>query len=119
MKCKLCIEQEDWWKVNNPLGSQPKCAFETGEFSKDNWCCGTLSKLREYGRANNGKYGNFYYRDDIEKGTINVVGIPESDELPGYYIVLGYYKERGKVDQCHLIGRKGNLTLEMAEKMLL
>ena len=42
MTCKRCLERGKTWK-----GSDPKCAFESGVFSSNNWSCATALAIRE------------------------------------------------------------------------
>src|SRR5690606_38007902 len=92
MACRLCEERGKTWE-----GSDPKCAFNShGEFIKDNWNCATMNKLRiiadEIGTVQ---------RDDNSCGTIGYVPMnndyaPDDFDTFGGYIVMMWYKDRGK-----------------------
>ena len=43
MTCKACVERG----TPENFASKPKCAFVHNTFSKENWNCATLNKLRE------------------------------------------------------------------------
>lgn len=69
MKCKLCTEQGQ--PVN--FGSQVRCAFESGEFSSDNWNCATACAIRAFmgeGWGDDGKnednFGNKYLDTHVD-----------------------------------------------------
>lgn len=72
-----------------------KCAFlGNGRFTSDNWNCDTMAALR--GSA------LWSQRDDLHSGSIAVVLLPDAEELRGY-IVLSFYKDRGKVGAAVLM----------------
>lgn len=87
MPCKMCAERGKTWN-----GDDPKCAFENGTFNSDNWNCATMNALRERAR----ELGTDF-RDDMEAGSIGYVPYAdlEGDEYGGY-IVLTWYKDRGR-----------------------
>ena len=101
------------------LSSPIKCAFDKkGVFSHDNWNCRTLIALRLLAQECEDCY---YYRDDLATGTICVIPIPYEIDPPQLgFIVLTYYKERGKTDVAIVIDDSGiePLRLETAEAVL-
>lgn len=112
MVCRLCKERGKTWE-----GSDPVCAFESGVFSPDNWACATMGKLRrlseELGHSD---------RDDDSCGSIGYVPLsdnyaPDTYEGFGGYIVMMWYKERGRVGNAVFMTDEGTepLTLEQAE----
>ncbi|MBU8739773.1 hypothetical protein KM894_12195 [Bacillus licheniformis] len=112
MVCRLCKERGKTWE-----GSDPVCAFEKGVFSPKNWNCATMSKLRrlseEFGHSD---------RDDDSCGSIGYVPLsdnyaPATYEGYGGYIVMMWYKERGRVGNALFMTDEGTepLTLEHAE----
>ncbi|MCY8754773.1 hypothetical protein [Bacillus haynesii] len=112
MVCRLCKERGKTWE-----GDDPVCAFENGVFSPKNWNCATMSKLRrlseELGHSD---------RDDDSCGSIGYVPLsdnyaPATYEGCGGYIVMMWYKERGRVGHALFMTDEGAepLTLEHAE----
>lgn len=94
MPCQLCTERGKTWN-----GSDPKCAFENGVFSTDNWNCATINKLREICSDDfGGKRTDttWEFRDDMSAGSFGCIWVPEGDEQ-GFYIVMSWYKRRGRV----------------------
>lgn len=112
MACRLCKERGKTWE-----GSDPVCAFENGVFSPKNWNCATMSKLRRLSEG----LGNSD-RDDDSCGSIGYVPLsdnyaPATYEGYGGYIVMMWYKERGRVGNALFITDEGAepLTIEHAE----
>ncbi|MFZ7765058.1 hypothetical protein [Bacillus licheniformis] len=112
MACRLCKERGKTWE-----GSDPVCAFENGVFSPKNWNCATMSKLRRLSEG----LGNSD-RDDDSCGSIGYVPLsdnyaPATYEGYGGYIVMMWYKERGRVGHALFMTDEGAepLTLEHAE----
>ncbi|MGG4089670.1 hypothetical protein ABEV65_19635 [Bacillus licheniformis] len=112
MACRLCEERGKTWE-----GSDPVCAFENGVFSPKNWNCATMSKLRRLSEG----LGNSD-RDDDSCGSIGYVPLsdnyaPATYEGYGGYIVMMWYKERGRVGHALFMTDEGAepLTLEHAE----
>ncbi|QPI23260.1 hypothetical protein ICC24_07880 [Bacillus licheniformis] len=112
MACRLCKERGKSWE-----GSDPVCAFENGVFSPKNWNCATMSKLRRLSEG----LGNSD-RDDDSCGSIGYVPLsdnyaPATYEGYGGYIVMMWYKERGRVGHALFMTDEGAepLTLEHAE----
>lgn len=112
MVCRLCKERGKTWE-----GDDQVCAFENGVFSPKNWSCATMSKLRrlsdELGHSD---------RDDDSCGSIGYVPLsdnyaPETYEGCGGYIVMMWYKERGRVGHALFMTDEDAepLTLEHAE----
>ncbi|AUG37189.1 hypothetical protein [Bacillus velezensis] len=112
MVCRLCRERGKTWH-----GSDPVCAFENGVFSPDNWACATMGKLRrlseELGHSD---------RDDDSCGSIGYVPLndnyaPDTYEGFGGYVVMMWYKERGRVGNAVFMTdeRTEPLTIEHAE----
>lgn len=94
------------------FGSPRRCAFESPEFSPENWNCATLSALRDQ--------AIFRHRDDQENGSICIIPLPLNDIQQGY-IVLSFYKDRGSVGRA-IVMHDGEdpkvLTLQVAEVCL-
>jgi hypothetical protein len=92
MACKRCEERGKTWE-----GSDPKCAFDdNGVFNGDNWNCATMNKLRNI--AEELETG---WRDDNSCGSIGYVPMdndyaPDDFNTYGGYIVMMWYKERGR-----------------------
>jgi hypothetical protein len=93
MICELCEKDPK----PGHFAERRRCAFEAEEFSRDNWQCGTMNALRDAGEA-------FSLRDDEQNGSICVVPIPWNDnQLAQGYIVLGYYKNRGRTGSAVIV----------------
>ena len=104
---------------------EPKCAFEGEEFSRDNWSCQTLSLLRSacpdifanYEERKR-KWGLYWRRDDI--GTICVIPVPEEVDKDTGFIILVFYKDRGRVDNAIRVtlDKVETLKRDLAERMV-
>lgn len=101
--CKLCLERGKTW-----IGSDPKCAFENGVFSPDNWNCATMSKLR----AISEKLDLTMIHNDVGFGVV-----PFDGENFHGYIVMTWYKNRGKVSNAQLMNDDN--VVELTEEMAL
>lgn len=91
MACRLCEERGKDWN-----GDDPVCAFEDNEFSSDNWNCATMNELRSISEE-----VGMGWRDDLSCGSIGYVPMdndyaPDDFETNGGYIVMTWYKERGR-----------------------
>lgn len=104
-RCPKCVEQgqpENWAKV--------QCAFRAdGSWTGENWACGTMNFLRE--RAD---YHGLRSRQDNNSCAMAPVQTG--------WVVMEYYKERGRVDAAWFIGdgaprqmRLDDLTREFDE----
>jgi len=135
MPCKRCKEFYKQYPIQENgyhhlkegpflVASAPiKCGFdENGEFKSDNWGCRTLISLRYIAQTSVCK-NCYYYRDDLVTGTLCVIPIPilaDYDIEQSGFIILAYYKERGKTDIGVVIDDEGvkPLKLNTAEKVL-
>ena len=108
-KCKECRNA-----APPSNGSERRCAFESGVFSAENWQCETLNKLRiiEEGQFES----NVVYNDDHSAVLIAM----DSEKDHGLFLLLTWYKNRGKTDHALIVGANGvhPLTLEAAEETL-
>ena len=126
--CKRCIERG---RPAN-FGSEPKCAFMTGEFSEDNWQCVTASIIRsfmgeDYCDTHDGD--RFYiYRDDESFGAIwvppNPQDVPDGDEVGpwrGGGLIAGYwYKHRGCTEMLIRVDpRNGGQAADAGKRLTL
>ncbi len=97
MACKRCIEKG---KPEN-YGSDPECAFESERFDKDNWNCATLNELREDIEILNEKQPYPYY------GAVSILYSNDNTlctlPLEEGFLIIGWYKQRGKVDNLFII----------------
>jgi hypothetical protein len=83
MTCKLCSTDTHPQNFAEPR----KCAFDdAGQFTPNNWRCATMDKLRDLAR----EWG-YTCRDDDYAGSIGVIASYDG------YIVMTWYKQRGKV----------------------
>ena len=78
-----------------------ECAFKLERFNEDNFCCKTISRLRDLAE----EFG-FKERDDMSAGSLGVLAIPEdavTEEGQYGYIVMAWYKDRGKTSNAYVI----------------
>jgi hypothetical protein len=98
------------------MASEPECAFKSEQFDSSNWQCATMNALRGLVEE------PAVYNDDQWAAVIPVSGT-------GAFIVLGWYKERGRTEQAYVMHAATDarreekrlitpLTLEIAEKAL-
>ncbi|MCK9571603.1 hypothetical protein M0R72_21815 [Candidatus Pacearchaeota archaeon] len=97
--CRLCDETPKQW-----VGDDRKCAFPNGVFSADNWNCATVAKLRSVANRN-------ALTKTIEDSHFAVIPM-----YPDGWIVLSWYKERGRMSQAMLVNDdvREPLTLQLA-----
>ncbi len=81
--CYLCRITPKSWE-----GDDRRCAFGAGVFSADNWNCETMNRLR--GLAVEGAV----YSNDQYCGSV---------PYDGSFIVLGWYKNRGRTEAAALL----------------
>lgn len=95
------------------FGSEPECAFPEGVFSKSNWQCATMNELR-----NKVEDGDEY----LTLGSLRVndqsAALLADDS--GQYIVMSWYKNRGRTEGAWLMSETTiePLTLKDAERFL-
>lgn len=114
MPCDLCKTTiKDW------VGDDRKCAFDdAGIFKADNWNCATMNVLRTL--ADDCFYehppGKALYNSDQ---TLAVVPSAAPSET-GAFIVMGWYKSRGRTEVALLIDEEQHtpLTLRAAESFI-
>jgi hypothetical protein len=112
MTCTLCEKRGKTWK-----GDDPKCAFVDGVFTSDNWNCATMNKLRDIADIL-----ETTSRNDNSCGSIGYVPM-DNDYAPihfdtsGGYIVMMWYKSRGKTGNAVFMtdNKTIPLTIEHAE----
>ena len=102
MTCRRCLE-----RGKTTDRTDPKCAFESGTFSPDNWDCGTMNALRERGEKTRS------YCEDQSAALVPIF-------REGRYIILGWYKNRGKTEYAGVLDEEEikPLSLEDAELAL-
>jgi hypothetical protein len=108
MTCRLCEERGKNWS-----GDDPECAFEDFTFSADNWNCATMNRLRniseELKRSS---------RCDMSCGSIGYVPV-DNDYAPityegyGGYIVMMWYKERGRTGNAMFMTDEESVPLTL------
>ncbi len=106
MICKACQARGKTWQ-----GDDPKCAFESGAFSSDNWNCATMGKLRSIL-----EYDAEWY-EDMHIVTARVL---DDGKANIGWIVLSWYKSRGRTGQALFIDDEDShpLTIEEAEHFI-
>lgn len=126
MKCPLCEKFYNEYplidgkhKLGEHIYSSPViCAFDNPEqsFNGDNWGCETMSCLRTIVKGVNDEGHLYFMRDDMCNGSIGVIPLP-SDELGTGYLVMNWYKNRGRTDKANIINEDDpikRLSLETA-----
>lgn len=95
------------------FGSDRECAFATGIFHSKNWNCGTMNELRDVAE---GEGTEEYYND---QHAIVLPGFP-GPSGPANFIVLGWYKSRGRTEFGGVLAEYAMqpLTLDVAERYL-
>lgn len=98
MSCDLCKKRGKTWR-----GDDPKCAFENGVFSRDNWSCATIHALRDivYEGQKLPSGIDYQYCDDQKYATIKVSEL-DLDGHP-YALWISWYKNRGATDALWLL----------------
>ena len=102
-RCPRCTERG----TLPSFASEPKCAFApTGVFVADNWQCATMNALREIARDT-----KIMWTCDQHAALL---------PLEGGFIVLGWYKDRGRTEYAGYLQDYvcGPLTLRTAEAYL-
>jgi hypothetical protein len=104
MVCNKC--NLDRQPIN--FASTRECAFIKGEFYDGNWNCGWMNRFREWIEKSN----RVFWNDDQNCG---VLPIPDSGE----FLILGWYKSRGRTEQAYIMGDKIEpLTEEKAKEII-
>jgi hypothetical protein len=99
MTCKACKERGQTWN-----GSPPKCAFEEGHFSRENWNCATANAIRDlvYEGQNPMPEGvDYRYCEDQKYATVHVADIDGPG--PALALWVSWYKSRGGTDAMWLL----------------
>lgn len=116
VECPLCVSRGQDWS-----GSAPVCGFQDGVFSPANWNCATLNALRKAAVD----FGKSYRNDGI--GAIGYLPLDtdfateeESDAQNPGFVVLQWYKERGRTENAVFMadGEISPLTLRQAQLAL-
>ena len=104
--CPLCLSRGKTWR-----GDDAVCAFDaSGKFSADNWNCATMNQLR-------GFCDNHALWSNDEHGVLLPIELDNDDWK---FLLLMWYKSRGKTDRAILLdSRKSKtLTLKIAEEII-
>jgi hypothetical protein len=108
MQCKACKKRGQTWR-----GDPPRCAFENGYFSKDNWNCATANEIRDLCES-----GKVYCEDDWY--CILHVHPVFDDSRAALWVQ--WYKSRGRTTDMRLMRTDGDdprhPTLEECEMIL-
>lgn len=124
MACSRCQKRGQTWE-----GSAPRCAFEHGVFTTDNWNCATMNELRAL--AYEAKaiaepvrdwQPGWAFRDDMAAASFGVLYVPETKRGGGYYICMSWYKQRGKTGRAITMQDDSApqlLTIEEAEDAII
>ena len=101
-KCKRCEQRGKTWK-----GDDPRCAFESGEYSPDNWMCATMGALRAKVESSS------FWHDDHNTA---IIALNDNPRL----LILNWYKDRGRTDFAKIVCGNENdaLTEDLAEEYI-
>ena len=97
MTCKACKEREQTWN-----GSAPRCAFNSGAFSGDNWNCATAGLIRDI--AYEGEphpCADYRYCEDQKYSTVYVDHVEGAGGALALWVT--WYKSRGATDGMWLM----------------
>jgi hypothetical protein len=99
-------------------GSDYICAFEGEIFNPNNWMCATMNELRDLVEDWGNNIYDYKHLEDEKISTIPINDI--SIESPHMFLVLSWYKRRGRTGFASLIDSDGQspLTEEIAVKIL-
>lgn len=86
------------------FGSDPKCAFLLGVFASDNWMCATMSALREVAE----EQSESSWEND-QHAIVFPCGMDD-----GRFLVLGWYKSRGRTEYAGVLSETSISTLDLA-----
>lgn len=91
MTCTLCKQRGKTWQ-----GADPKCAFEHGAFSTENWNCATMNKLRALVPENK-------VMRHVDNQNTALIDITDQNTAGANTLWLTWYKNRGRVDNAMLM----------------
>lgn len=114
MKCAACSAPG----YKNWNGDDPKCAFETGRFSTENWNCGTVAKLRRlaqdltasHERGNNVPHP-LWANDQNALLLPFYDGFTSTNDDIADFLFVGWYKSRGRTESVRYIGDGFDIVL--------
>lgn len=114
--CPRCKDRP----VPEYYGSPRRCAFENGAFNTDNWACETMMDLRSISFSKDSEqivlleesHPHIFHNNDQNA---SIVQMPE--ECEGDFLILGWYKSRGRTEAAWVLcGKKMSpLNLRDAE----
>jgi len=113
----LCRHGEKDWS-----GADPRCAFdEDGTFREHNWNCFLIGKVRSLmGQWHEKAPGHYWWDDDQNYGVLYIPSWINIDQkqidsyLQGCFILLDWYKSRGRTDSFRIL--RGDVIREGNEK---
>ncbi len=115
----MCKERGQTWS-----GSAPRCAFESGVFSSDNWNCATANALRELSGERNWqtkeKDSLWLRRNDQSFAAMWVPAhpedVPDGDRCGpfrgGGFIAMTWYKHRGQTEMILRVDPRDGGTVD-------
>jgi hypothetical protein len=103
-ECAACKKRGKTWQ-----GADPKCAFKTGIFSKNNWSCATIQAFNKHVRwpeKTHPRVKITLCKSEEHYATVNLenVDFPPNiwEDYPVCLVVI-WYKNRGRTDQMWLM----------------
>lgn len=116
MTCKRCQKRTKDWH-----GDDPRCAFETGVYSLDNWNCATVNRIRKICYEGQELLPGvaYQYCDDQKYATLEVYMAGEvNDVLEGALCLwVTWYKSRGATGDMWLLYDGGEPTRPTEEQL--
>lgn len=107
MTCQACVTRGK----PEHFGSEPRCAFEQGPFTGDNWQCATANLIRDLTERQDDCRFHHLREENQNYATISLMGfdlLAERDEK-GFMnaqptcLWVGWYKQRGATEGMYLM----------------
>jgi hypothetical protein len=102
--CRRCLARVENLAVRGISwkGDAPRCAFETGAFSADNYLCATALAIRDLVLTGNEPTAGVAA---AWSGDQKAMLVPiDLDEEHGHFLLVSSYKHRGATDVLALVG---------------
>lgn len=107
MTCKACVSRGK----PEHFGSDPKCAFESGPFSGDNWQCVTANLVRDLTERTGDCRIHHIREENQNYSTISLMGFDVLPNEDGQGVMnaqptclwVGWYKNRGRTEGMWLM----------------
>ena len=90
--------------------AERRCAFHTGVFTPDGWCCATIEALRDLvfeGQSPMPPGVDYRYCSDQKYATVHIDDVTLNDEPIGLALWVSWYKSRGSTDAVWVLSSEG------------